>query len=175
MEKSVGLSNISAIHSCSTFSHPFIRCFVNFDVLPLIEFRPNRSISCQEALALISKCPPDESASPALFNDSINFNLSDTEATGYVLVEVDHRTLESFNREEIYAIRTSSSNDIRFYKNMIPETGTAVCQNCGKFFHEEDYEYEFLKHDGCPFCKTPTTGDVSASSNDNMFSSFHTY
>ena len=161
--------------SCSTCSHPFIRCFVNFDVLPLIEFRPLNSISCQEALGMISKYPSDESASHALFNDAINFNLCDTEAMGYVPVEVDHKTLASFNREEIYTVRTSLSDDIRFYKNMIPEIGIAVCQNCGKFFHEEDYEYEFLKHNGCPVCKTTTNGDVSTSYDNGIFSSFHTH
>ena len=168
------MSKNSAVDSCSTCSHPFIRCFVNFDVLPLIEFRPHNSISCQEALDLIVKCPPDESVSSALFNDSINSILSNTEVLHYVPVEVDQRTLESFNREEIYAIRTSSSNDIRFYKNMIPEIGIAVCQNCGKFFHEEDYEYKFLKYDGCPYCKTSANENVSHSSNNNMFSLSHT-
>jgi len=38
---------------CTNCGHPFIRSFVNFDILPLVEFIPDRDISDEEAVELI--------------------------------------------------------------------------------------------------------------------------
>jgi uncharacterized paraquat-inducible protein A len=127
----------------------------------LIEFKPETSIPEKDVLDLIYKYSPQNSLANEFFNESINLVLSDTEVSGYAPVKVDRRTLESFNREEVYATKTPFSDKVRFYKNMIPEIGIAICHECRQFFHEEDYEYEFLKQGGCPFCKTKTHKNVS--------------
>ena len=148
--------------SCFSCFHPFVRCFVNFDILPLIEFQPTNDISYDQAVTFICDDAASESnLSVALFNNAIDEALSDTEASGYVCVKVDEATLKSLNREDIYVIR--DKNCSRFYRNIIPEIGLAVCQNCSKFFHEEDYEYEFLKQNACPFCRTMSS-EVSVQS-----------
>jgi intraflagellar transport protein 122 len=38
---------------CTSCGHPFVRSFINFDVLPLVEFVPEPSISDEEAVELI--------------------------------------------------------------------------------------------------------------------------
>jgi len=38
---------------CTNCGHPFIRSYVNFDILPLVEFFPNPDISDEEALEII--------------------------------------------------------------------------------------------------------------------------
>ncbi|CAM9596903.1 unnamed protein product [Phaeothamnion confervicola] len=38
---------------CTTCGHPFVRSFINFEVLPLVEFVPGRGVSDDEALDLV--------------------------------------------------------------------------------------------------------------------------
>lgn len=43
---------------CTNCGHPFVRSFINFDILPLVEFVPELSISDEEAIELI-RTPPN--------------------------------------------------------------------------------------------------------------------
>ncbi len=43
---------------CTNCGHPFVRSFINFDVLPLVEFVPDPTISDEEAVELIRQQPP---------------------------------------------------------------------------------------------------------------------
>ncbi len=45
---------------CTNCGHPFVRSFVNFDTLPLVEFVPDPSISDEEAIDLIRSPPGTE-------------------------------------------------------------------------------------------------------------------
>mmetsp|Transcript_104276 Transcript_104276/g.185337 ORF Transcript_104276/g.185337 Transcript_104276/m.185337 type:complete len:1306 (+) Transcript_104276:111-4028(+) len=45
------------LDSCTNCGHPFIRTFLGFDILPLVEFQPESDISTQEALKLIALEP----------------------------------------------------------------------------------------------------------------------
>merc|ERR1719476_238870 len=47
----------SNLDSCINCGHPFIRTFLGFDILPLVEFQPEASISTDEALKLIAREP----------------------------------------------------------------------------------------------------------------------
>jgi len=47
----------SNLDSCVNCGHPFIRTFLGFDILPLVEFQPEPDISVQEALSLIISEP----------------------------------------------------------------------------------------------------------------------
>lgn len=42
---------------CTNCGHPFVRSFINFDILPLVEFAPEPSISDEEASDLIRQPP----------------------------------------------------------------------------------------------------------------------
>lgn len=44
---------------CTNCGHPFVRSFISFDILPLVEFVPEPSISDEEAIELIRQ-PPSE-------------------------------------------------------------------------------------------------------------------
>lgn len=48
---------------CTNCGHPFIRSFINFEVLPLVEFVPSRDISDDDAIDLIRQHPSDAEAS----------------------------------------------------------------------------------------------------------------
>merc|ERR1712023_309011 len=43
--------------TCVNCGHPFIRTFLGFDCLPLVEFQPEPSIPHEEAVRLINKEP----------------------------------------------------------------------------------------------------------------------
>jgi len=45
------------LDSCTNCGHPFVRTFLGFDILPLVEFQPESDISTQEALKLIALEP----------------------------------------------------------------------------------------------------------------------
>ena len=49
---------------CTNCGHPFVRSFINFDVLPLVEFVPDPSISDEEAIDMIRQ-PPHAGPGPA--------------------------------------------------------------------------------------------------------------
>ncbi len=46
---------------CTNCGHPFVRSFINFDILPLVEFVPEPRISDEEAIELIRQQPPAQS------------------------------------------------------------------------------------------------------------------
>ena len=48
---------------CTNCGHPFVRSFINFDVLPLVEFVPDQRISDEEAIDLIRQSPGDRGRS----------------------------------------------------------------------------------------------------------------
>merc|ERR1719326_1577893 len=45
----------SNLDSCSNCGHPFVRTFLGFDILPLVEFQPEQDIPMDEALKLINR------------------------------------------------------------------------------------------------------------------------
>jgi intraflagellar transport protein 122 len=47
---------------CTNCGHPFVRSFVSFEVLPLVEFVPDPSIGDEEAMELIRQSKSDKSA-----------------------------------------------------------------------------------------------------------------
>lgn len=42
---------------CTNCGHPFVRSFINFDILPLVEFVPDQHISDEDAIDLIRQSP----------------------------------------------------------------------------------------------------------------------
>ncbi len=51
---------------CTSCGHPFIRNFVGFDTLPLVEFVPRGDISAKKVLEFLKMDPPEEGFKPAI-------------------------------------------------------------------------------------------------------------
>merc|ERR1712072_626235 len=47
----------SNLDGCVNCGHPFIRTFLGFDILPLVEFQPDYGIDMDEAMKLINRDP----------------------------------------------------------------------------------------------------------------------
>lgn len=45
---------------CSACGHPFIRNFVGFDTLPLVEFQPRPDIPMKKILEFLKMDPPED-------------------------------------------------------------------------------------------------------------------
>ena len=52
---------------CTNCGHPFVRSFINFDILPLVEFVPDPSITDEEAIELIRQPPSTASSKSTPF------------------------------------------------------------------------------------------------------------
>jgi intraflagellar transport protein 122 len=48
--------------ACTTCGHPFIRNFIGFDTLPLVEFTPKADIPAKKVLEFLKMDPPEEGA-----------------------------------------------------------------------------------------------------------------
>lgn len=141
--------------SCSNCAHPFFRCFINFDVLPLVEFKLVDEITDGEAIDLITNHDGPNNAK-LLFDDCIEQSRQDQ-------ILVGRNVLKALDRTEIFVIKEEDiggpeSKRVRFVKNVLPEIGVALCPECNHFFHEEDFEFEALRSGGCPFCRSNVIG-----------------
>jgi intraflagellar transport protein 122 len=107
--------------------------------------RINAALDAQEATAA-SKGPHNSSASSV-----------------YTVVTADARTLLRMPRSTVY-YHSGSVPGLRgkFYKNMMPDIPVALSQHCGRFFHEEDFEFTWLKEKQCPYCRVADVGDYGS-------------
>jgi len=73
----------------------------------------------------------------------------------YQVVRVDRETLAAIPPEEVYIVdRTQHSPylPVQFFRLMIPDIPVTLCKFCGRFYHQETWELEYLKQEKCPFC-----------------------
>lgn len=71
-------------------------------------------------------------------------------------VELDEAVLSSMRYEEVFIVdytKFCPKIPFRYYKNTIPDVPITMCDNCCKFFIQDDYEYKYVEHGHCPFCK----------------------
>lgn len=71
-------------------------------------------------------------------------------------VELDEKTLCSMRYEEVFIVDYSKFCDKiprRYFKNVVPDVPITMCENCCKFFIQDDYEYSYVEQGHCPFCK----------------------
>ena len=148
------------VDSCSSCMHPFVRCMINFDVLPLVEFTPISSLNHDQVLEMIMSSSGGKKEGEDLFSDAINMALTDTE-NDYSVVEANRKMLELLDRSDIFLRKCAKKKTVQYFKNMIPEIGISICHTCLQFFHEEDFEYSFLKRQCCPVCKSEVVKNVS--------------
>lgn len=73
---------------CKNCGHPFVRSFINFEILPLVEFVADPTISDDEALELIQQAPPCRSRN-AMFRTSKWREQQTSEADLLLLNEVN--------------------------------------------------------------------------------------
>jgi intraflagellar transport protein 122 len=77
-------------------------------------------------------------------------------AAPYRVLLLDARTLRALRPSEVFIVKyPTTALRPKFYKNMIPEIKIYLSPHCRRFFHEEDFEFEYLKAGHCPCCQVP--------------------
>ncbi|KAG1709205.1 hypothetical protein DVH05_019849 [Phytophthora capsici] len=184
---------------CVNSGHPFVRSFVSFENLPLVEFQPEPTLSDEEAEELILMYPDDASAGSKragdgwretdygngsqsmklddepepveesvktgadLFEQALNKQATYGASVGhrsgtapYRVLQLDARTLRALRPNEVFIVKyPTRALRPKYYKNMIPEIKIYLSPHCRRFFHEEDFEFEYLKAGHCPCCQVP--------------------
>jgi intraflagellar transport protein 122 len=169
--------------ACVTCSHPFVRSFLGFEVLPLVEFAPEPDILLNEVLELLKKEPnrrasgmrgdgwqerietnaetlvlggdDDEGGADLFVQKMLDAASYIVPGEPYQVVRVDRETLANLPAEEVYIVdrsKVSMHLDVKFYRLMIPDIPVVLCSSCGRFFHQETWELEYLKVKRCPCC-----------------------
>jgi intraflagellar transport protein 122 len=75
---------------------------------------------------------------------------------GYRPVEVNERILQNMRFEEVFIVDYSKlcpNAPKKYYKNMVPDVAITLCENCNKFFLQDEYEFFYMEKGCCPFCK----------------------
>jgi intraflagellar transport protein 122 len=74
----------------------------------------------------------------------------------YRVLELDERTLLSLPPSEVFIVKfPTPARRSKYFKNMIPEIKIHLSPHCRRFFHEDDFEFEYLKQGHCPCCRVP--------------------
>lgn len=80
------------------------------------------------------------------------------------MVLASAKCLRALKREDVFRVPpgTCTSQQPRLYKNMMPDIPLALSRPCGRFFHEEDFEFAYLKESRCPFSRVADVGDYGS-------------
>ncbi|CAB1116462.1 unnamed protein product [Ectocarpus sp. CCAP 1310/34] len=99
-----------------------------------------------------------------LFNRCINRTLEAQEDSNeYMVVVASAKCLRALKREDVFRVPPGTrSPRARLYKNMMPDIPLALSQPCGRFFHEEDFEFSYLRESRCPFSRVTDVGDYGS-------------
>jgi intraflagellar transport protein 122 len=134
----------SNLDSCVNCGHPFIRTFLGFDILPLVEFQPEAGIPMDEALKLILRdpnrkqgggcadgwregtrggaetltldgpMPGDDGGSDLFMQKMLDAASYFVPGEPYQPVRIDRETLLDLRPEEVYVV------DLRKYSELLP-------------------------------------------------------
>lgn len=64
--------------------------------------------------------------------------------------------MRSMRFEEIFVqdmAHFSKNLTKRYFKNMVPDVAITMCENCCRFFIQDEYEFTYMELGHCPFCK----------------------
>eukprot|EP00919_Chromeraceae_sp_WS-2016_P080782 GHVR01190877.1.p1 GENE.GHVR01190877.1~~GHVR01190877.1.p1 ORF type:complete len:218 (+),score=55.30 GHVR01190877.1:209-862(+) len=161
--------------SCANCNHPFVRSFLGFEVLPLVEFTVEEGISKSDITRLLNATPPanthtrthpltDDEGVP--FDDDVDIFVQgvvesgtlDMNTQGYTPFIANRELLRSIPTSQVFVSEFSSISPLLkdlYHRNMLPEVVVAPCKRCGHFFHQDALELEWLQKKCCPFCGSP--------------------
>ena len=75
---------------------------------------------------------------------------------GSLPVQVSADVMQSMRFEEVFIqdmSHFSPNYPKRYFKNMVPDVAITKCENCCRFFIQDEYEFTYMELGHCPFCK----------------------
>lgn len=92
-----------------------------------------------------------------------NHVLSVQDTGEYTTVVASAKCLRALKREDVFrAPPGTCAPEAKLFKNMMPDIPLALSQPCGRFFHEEDFEFAYLRQGRCPFSRVNDVGDYGS-------------
>lgn len=166
---------------CVNCQQPFVHSFVNFEILPLIEFVLEEGLSDEEAIQILNLSIPTQKrkqddqwqasivgkAETLTFNESavddeddpFTARLLSIEQDGFDFtpVVVNRSILKNIPRTEVYILQWPKPLKFQYFKSLLPDVSVTKCQFCQKLFHTDDFELKYLQYGYCPFCRSERT------------------
>uniref|UniRef100_A0A5S6QUQ4 Intraflagellar transport protein 122 homolog n=2 Tax=Trichuris muris TaxID=70415 RepID=A0A5S6QUQ4_TRIMR len=127
-----------------------IYSFINFEILPLVEFKINESLSEVEAIRLI-KSDPTTSFTSLPEKKPKSPGKEDKPA----IPTYGKAELLQLSVNEVFVCRWPPPLKTTFFRNRLPEILLSRCPMCNSFFHTEDFELTVLRDGRCPLCRQP--------------------
>lgn len=136
---------------CSSCEQHFIFSFVSFEILPLVEFTVDESITEVEVERLLMAPPKSNELHPDAFTDIMVHDDISVDQT-----ELDREGLRMVDPRAVVIMKWPKPFKTRYFRNLIPDLLITICPECFQAFHSEDFELQVLQNGHCPFCRTPS-------------------
>ncbi|PVD24347.1 hypothetical protein C0Q70_14828 [Pomacea canaliculata] len=159
---------------CVNCKQPFVYSFVNFEVLPLVEFSLEEGMTDEEAVHILDMSVPrrkkernwqeqrmanmqslrlgaeEEEEMEDPFSSKVK---SFGENEDFEPVVVNRAFLKTMSRSEVYILKWPKPLRYRFFRSLLPDVTITICPSCRKLFHTDDFEQQYLLRGHCPFCR----------------------
>lgn len=143
---------------CSVCAHRFIRSCFTFQILPLVTIELEADISDDEALLLIQHDPRDLDSNVSAFEEegamaSANDGTVSVDGRDALQTKADRACLRTLVPEQVFILKWSGLPNT-YVRSVVPGESVVLCEHCNHFFLEEDWEFLYLQHGHCAFCRT---------------------
>jgi len=165
---------------CVNCGNPFIRSFLSFDILPLVEFKPDPKLTPEETEELLKRCDDNDISDVELedSNDEVQIldlgDASEDELNGgsatffEILSRPENMTpqggacqslilhsgeLAALDYQNVIIQNFGDGSLRRYFYNVFPEIVIAKCQTCQHCFIEDEFNFHLAIHDCCPLCQ----------------------
>ncbi|KHJ41704.1 tetratricopeptide repeat protein [Trichuris suis] len=138
-----------------------IYSYANFEILPLVEFKIDDSLSEDDAIRLIKSdptilAPPMPEKKPKSPSKVVDITFASLFQEDKPAVPMyGEAELLQLSINEVFICRWPPPLKARFFRNLMPEILLSRCPACNSFFHTEDFELIVLQDGRCPLCRQP--------------------
>ncbi|XP_061187801.1 intraflagellar transport protein 122 homolog isoform X4 [Saccostrea echinata] len=164
---------------CVNCRQPFVHSFVSFEVLPLVEFVLDSSLTDEEAVQILDLSIPRQKKEDRGWKEgrighaqtlslgqaqddepeeedpfSAKLMTFDQEETEFRPVVVTKSVLQTLSRSEVYILKWPKPLRYQFFRSLLPDVTITQCPKCNKLFHTDDFELQYLQKGHCPFCRS---------------------
>ncbi|XP_043287356.1 intraflagellar transport protein 122 homolog isoform X2 [Venturia canescens] len=151
-------------NQCVQCGLKFQHSFVMFEILPLIEFELDESITDEEAQRLIEESIYIDDGN-VLVEDQLTLRSNEAdlftarlmryeEKLGGSTIKVGRKVLKSMEPSSVLIVKWPKPFKTRYFRNLLTDLQVTFCKSCLKLFHSDDYELALLRHGHCPFCRS---------------------
>ncbi|RUS86065.1 hypothetical protein EGW08_006158 [Elysia chlorotica] len=162
-------------HQCVNCKQPFVPSFVNFEVLPLVEFTLEEGMTDEEAEHILNMSIPKQKKKSGPWSETRMANFqslrlgdeppeddedpftarlkSYNDSDEFQPVIVNKPTLQTMSRSDVFILKWPKPLRYQFFRSLLPDVPITTCSSCNKLFHTDDFEQQYLQRGYCPFCR----------------------